>query len=132
MTITLAVRSTDRQVLQRRTKRLRQRVKDLGAEVRLLRWERRAGAILPRQPAARKRAERRKPKAGVVEKQERGLPGVTVQLRDAAGKTVQSAKTETNGTYDFAKVPVGMNTAFSFPKMRANRSSSSSTIPPRT
>jgi alpha-glucoside transport system permease protein len=46
-------------------------------------------------------------KPGVVEKGEVGLPGVTVELRDAAGKTVQSAKTETNGTYDFAKVPAG-------------------------
>ena len=32
-------------------------------------------------------------KPGVVEKQELGLPGVTVQLRDAAGKTVQSTTT---------------------------------------
>jgi hypothetical protein len=33
----------DRATLERRTKRLCQRVKDLGAEVRLLRWEQRAG-----------------------------------------------------------------------------------------
>ena len=43
MTCTLVVRAPDRATLERRTKRLRQRVKDLGAEVRLLRWEQRAG-----------------------------------------------------------------------------------------
>jgi hypothetical protein len=43
MTVTLVVRAPDRATLERRTKRLRQRVKDLGAEVRLLRWEQRAG-----------------------------------------------------------------------------------------
>jgi alpha-glucoside transport system permease protein len=46
-------------------------------------------------------------KAGVVEKQELGLPGVTVQLRDSAGKVVQSAKTKPDGTFDFSKVPAG-------------------------
>jgi alpha-glucoside transport system permease protein len=46
-------------------------------------------------------------KPGVVEKGELGLPGVTVELRDAAGKTVQSAKTKTDGTFDFSKVPAG-------------------------
>jgi alpha-glucoside transport system permease protein len=46
-------------------------------------------------------------KPGVVEKGEVGLPGVTVELRDAAGKTVQSAKTKANGTFDFSKVPAG-------------------------
>jgi alpha-glucoside transport system permease protein len=46
-------------------------------------------------------------KPGVVEKGELGLPGVTVQLRTAAGKTVQSAKTKPDGTFDFAKVPAG-------------------------
>jgi alpha-glucoside transport system permease protein len=46
-------------------------------------------------------------KPGVVEKGELGLPGVTVQLHDSAGKVVQSAKTNTNGTFDFAKVPAG-------------------------
>ncbi len=46
-------------------------------------------------------------KAGVVEQQELGLPGVTVELRDAAGKTVQSTKTQADGTFDFAKVPAG-------------------------
>jgi type IV secretory pathway VirB4 component len=43
MTCTLVVRGQDRAMLERRTTRLRQRVKDLGAEVRLLRWEQRAG-----------------------------------------------------------------------------------------
>jgi alpha-glucoside transport system permease protein len=46
-------------------------------------------------------------KAGVVEKQELGLPGVTVQLKDASGKTVQSTKTKPDGTFDFSKVPQG-------------------------
>src|SRR5581483_3921042 len=46
-------------------------------------------------------------KPGVVEKGELGLPGVTVQLRDAAGKTVQSSKTNDDGTFDFEKVPPG-------------------------
>jgi alpha-glucoside transport system permease protein len=51
-------------------------------------------------------------KAGVVESQELGLPGVTVVLRDAAGKTVQSAKTGDDGTFDFSKVAAGTyNTA---------------------
>src|SRR5947208_14045175 len=49
MTVTLVVRAFDRTILERRTKRLRQRVKDLGAEVRLLRWEQRTGwlAVAP-------------------------------------------------------------------------------------
>jgi alpha-glucoside transport system permease protein len=50
-------------------------------------------------------------KPGVVEKGEFGLPGVTVQLRDAAGKTVQSVKTNADGTFDFSKVPSGTYTA---------------------
>jgi alpha-glucoside transport system permease protein len=49
-------------------------------------------------------------KAGVVEKGELGLPGVTVQLRDSAGRT-QSAKTAADGTFDFSKVPAGTYTA---------------------
>jgi len=49
-------------------------------------------------------------KAGVVEKGELGLPGVTVQLRDSAGRT-QSAKTGADGTFDFSKVPAGSYTA---------------------
>ncbi len=49
MTCTLVVRGQDRATFERRTKRLRQRVKDLGAEVRLLAWEQRAGwlAMVP-------------------------------------------------------------------------------------
>jgi hypothetical protein len=43
MTVTIVVRRPDKTTLERRTKCLRQRVKDLGAEVRLLRWEQRAG-----------------------------------------------------------------------------------------
>jgi alpha-glucoside transport system permease protein len=46
-------------------------------------------------------------KPGVVETQEVGLPGVTVQLRDTRGKVVQSTKTGDDGTYDFSKVPSG-------------------------
>ena len=46
-------------------------------------------------------------KPGVVEKGELGLPGVTVELRDAAGKTVQSTKTAADGAFDFSKVPAG-------------------------
>ncbi|MDX6441168.1 MAG: alpha-glucoside transport system permease protein [Gaiellaceae bacterium] len=49
-------------------------------------------------------------KAGVVEKGELGLPGVTVQLRDSAGRT-ESAKTGADGTFDFSKVPAGSYTA---------------------
>jgi alpha-glucoside transport system permease protein len=49
-------------------------------------------------------------KAGVVEKGELGLPGVTVQLRDSAGRT-QSAKTAADGTFDFSKLPAGTYTA---------------------
>jgi hypothetical protein len=58
MAITVVVRGTNRSTLERRTKRLRQRAKDLGAELRLLRWEQRAGwmAVLPvrRQPLSRR------------------------------------------------------------------------------
>ncbi|HEX3056719.1 MAG TPA: ABC transporter permease subunit [Gaiellaceae bacterium] len=50
-------------------------------------------------------------KAGVVEKGELGLPGVTVELHDSAGKVVHSAKTKPDGTFDFAKVPAGTYTA---------------------
>ena len=46
-------------------------------------------------------------KAGVVEKGELGLPGVTVELRSAAGKVVQSTKSAANGTFDFTKVSSG-------------------------
>lgn len=49
MTCTVVVRASYRGTLERRSKRLRQRVKDLGAELRLLRWEQRAGwlAVTP-------------------------------------------------------------------------------------
>ena len=50
-------------------------------------------------------------KSGVVEKGELGLPGVTVQLHDSAGKVVQSAKTKPDGTFDFSKVPAGTYSA---------------------
>ena len=46
-------------------------------------------------------------KPGVVEKQEVGLPGVSVQLRSSDGKTVQTATTRSDGTFDFPKVPAG-------------------------
>ena len=46
-------------------------------------------------------------KPGVVETQELGLPGVTVELRNAAGKSVQSTKTAADGTFDFTKVTAG-------------------------
>src|SRR5207244_12278008 len=58
MAVTVVVRGPDRTTLERRTKRLRQRAKDLGAELRLLRWDQRAGwlAVLPvrRRPLARR------------------------------------------------------------------------------
>jgi alpha-glucoside transport system permease protein len=46
-------------------------------------------------------------KSGVVEKGELGLPGVTVQLRDASGKVVQSTTSNADGSFDFSKVPAG-------------------------
>ena len=46
-------------------------------------------------------------KAGVVEQGEVGLPGVTVQLRDASGKVVQSTTSQPDGSFDFSKVPAG-------------------------
>ena len=51
-------------------------------------------------------------KVGVVEKGELGLPGVTIELRTAAGKAVQSARTNPDGSFDFANVSAGTyNTA---------------------
>jgi hypothetical protein len=49
MSVSVVIRVPDRHTLERRTKRLRQRVKDLSAELRLLRWEQRAGwlAVVP-------------------------------------------------------------------------------------
>jgi alpha-glucoside transport system permease protein len=46
-------------------------------------------------------------KPGVVEKQELGLPGVTVELRNAAGKKVQSTTSKPDGSFDFSSVPQG-------------------------
>jgi alpha-glucoside transport system permease protein len=46
-------------------------------------------------------------KAGVVESQELGLPGVTVELRDASGKKLQSTTTKDDGTFDFKSVGSG-------------------------
>lgn len=49
LSITVVVRGPDRAALDRRCRRLRQRARDLGATVRLLRWEQRAGwlAVVP-------------------------------------------------------------------------------------
>jgi alpha-glucoside transport system permease protein len=49
-------------------------------------------------------------KTGVVETGELGLPGVTVQLRDASGKTVQSTKSAADGSFAFTKVAAGTYT----------------------
>jgi alpha-glucoside transport system permease protein len=46
-------------------------------------------------------------KAGVVEKGELGLPGVSVELRSSNGKVVQSTKSDASGTFDFSNVPAG-------------------------
>jgi alpha-glucoside transport system permease protein len=46
-------------------------------------------------------------KVGVVEQGELGLPGVSIELRSAAGKVVQTTTTQPDGTFDFAKVPAG-------------------------
>ena len=42
-----------------------------------------------------------------MEQDELGLPGVTVELRDASGKVVNSAKTADNGTFAFQDVSKG-------------------------
>jgi alpha-glucoside transport system permease protein len=44
---------------------------------------------------------------GVVEPQERGVPGATVELRNAGGKTVASTKTERDGGFRFEDVAGG-------------------------
>jgi alpha-glucoside transport system permease protein len=49
-------------------------------------------------------------KTGVVEKGELGIPGVTVVLHDSSGKTVQSAKTSSDGSFEFTKVGAGTYT----------------------
>jgi alpha-glucoside transport system permease protein len=46
-------------------------------------------------------------KPGVVEKGELGLPGVTVELRDASGKTIATTTTATNGDFTFRDVSNG-------------------------
>jgi alpha-glucoside transport system permease protein len=46
-------------------------------------------------------------KPGVVEPQETGLPGVTVDLRDASGKSVASTKTKDDGSFVFDDVKDG-------------------------
>jgi alpha-glucoside transport system permease protein len=46
-------------------------------------------------------------KVGVVESGELGLPGVTVQLRDASGKVVQSTKSNADGSFAFHGVQDG-------------------------
>jgi hypothetical protein len=58
MTVTVVVRAPFEGTLRHRTRRLRQRAKDLGAELRLLRWEQRAGwlSVVPirRRPLPRR------------------------------------------------------------------------------
>jgi alpha-glucoside transport system permease protein len=49
-------------------------------------------------------------KAGVVEKGELGIPGVTVVLHDSSGKVVQSVRTKPDGSFDFTKVAAGAYT----------------------
>jgi alpha-glucoside transport system permease protein len=44
---------------------------------------------------------------GKVEPEELGLPGVTVELRDAAGKSIETAKTEPDGTFKFSSLGAG-------------------------
>jgi alpha-glucoside transport system permease protein len=46
-------------------------------------------------------------KPGVVESGEQGLPGVTVELRDASGKSVKTATTGADGAFKFADVGDG-------------------------
>jgi alpha-glucoside transport system permease protein len=55
-------------------------------------------------------------KAGKVERGELGLPGVTVELRDASGKKVDSTATADNGTFSFADVKAGEYRAAIGPK----------------
>ena len=44
---------------------------------------------------------------GEVEAEELGLPGVTIDLRDADGKRVESVKAEADGSFRFENVPDG-------------------------
>jgi alpha-glucoside transport system permease protein len=53
---------------------------------------------------------------GVVEQSELGLPGVTVELKDAAGKKVDSLTTADDGTFTFQDVKAGAYRAAIGPK----------------
>ena len=44
---------------------------------------------------------------GVVESGEKGIPGVTVELRDPGGKVVKEAETQPDGTFRFAQIADG-------------------------
>jgi alpha-glucoside transport system permease protein len=55
-------------------------------------------------------------KTGVVEKGELGLPGVTVELKNASGKKVDSLRTDDNGTFTFQNVKAGEYRAAIGPK----------------
>jgi len=55
-------------------------------------------------------------KPGKVEAQESGIPGATVQLRDAAGKTVASTRAGPAGDFTFEKVAAGSYRAAVAPK----------------
>ncbi|HET8750909.1 MAG TPA: ABC transporter permease subunit [Gaiellaceae bacterium] len=46
-------------------------------------------------------------KPGVVEQGEQGIPGVTVELKDSSGKVVQTATTESNGSFTFTDLTGG-------------------------
>jgi alpha-glucoside transport system permease protein len=48
---------------------------------------------------------------GVVEQEEVGLPGVTVELRDEGGETVATTETAADGTFAFDEVEAGPHTA---------------------
>ncbi len=45
--------------------------------------------------------------AGEVEEEELGLPGLTIELRDDAGRSVAETTTEANGTFAFEEVEAG-------------------------